>query len=128
MIQFQERKKIRRILYSKTAIGALVLLTVLVARGAWELHEKAAIARADRAEAERSLSLLKERAAGLEASLADLKSPHGVEAEVRQKFTVARPGEEVVVVVDENAKKSENGEASKGGGFWARIAEFFRGE
>lgn len=127
MVKFQERKKIRKILYSKTAIGGLALLTALVARGAWQMHEKAAIARAERAEAERSFAELTERDAGLEASLADLKSAQGLEAEVRRKFTVARPGEEVVVVVDENTKKGKNSEVSNKD-FWARIVKFFRGQ
>lgn len=127
MLQFQERKKIRKILYSKVTIVILALVTVLVARGAWDIHQKAAIAAAERDEAARSLGDLEKRSQGLEASLAELKSSHGLEAEVRQKFTVAKPGEEVVVVVDENAKKSKNDGTPSEQGFWEKFLEFFKG-
>lgn len=123
MIPFQERKKIRKILYSKLSLLALLALFLVVANGAWNIYQKATIARAERDRAERSLADLAARTTELQASLARLESERGIEEDVRQKFTVARPGEDVVVIVDDGTKKSENSEAGQQG-FWARIAAF----
>lgn len=124
MIPFQERKKLRKILYSKTSLVVLAVLLFMVADGAWQVYQKARIARDERDRAARSLQGLQARNAELTASLARVQSNEGIEEDVRQKFAVARPGEDVVIVVDDSAKKSENSEASTTVGFWARLASF----
>lgn len=125
MIPFQERKKIRKILYSKTTLVVLALLVFAVGRGAWGIYQKAEIARSERDIAARSLAELQARTSELQTSLALLKSDKGIEEEVRQKYTVARPGEEVVVVVDDSAKKGKNGEVVETKSFWQQIISIF---
>lgn len=126
MIPFQERKKLRKILYAKATLGALFVLSVIVARGAWHVYQKAAIARAERVEAERSLGELISRTKGLGESIDRLKSERGVEEEIRQKFTVARPGEEVVIVVDETSKKGKNSASDYTISSWMKFLEFWK--
>ena len=125
MIPFQERKKLRKILYSKTSLVILAVLLFMVADGAWQVYQKARIARDERDRAARSLQDLQTRNAELSASLARIQSAEGVDEDVRQKFAVAQPGEDVVIVVDDSSKKSENSEASTTTGFWAHLASFF---
>lgn len=124
MIPFQERKKFRKVLYSKATLLVLLGVSIFVTRGAWQVYQKAAIARAERVEAERSLAELDARTEGFEASIARLKSEQGIEEEIRQKFTVARPNEEVVVIVDETDKKSKNGEVPREQSFWKKLLNF----
>ena len=124
MIPFQERKKLRKILYSKVTLVILTLVLLVVARGAWGIHQKAQIAISERNIARHSLEELESRTKELEVSLELLNSEQGIEAEVRQKYTVARPGEEVVVVVDDKAKKGENSEVVEKS-FWQRVVSFF---
>lgn len=126
MIPFQERKKLRKILYAKATLGVLFVLSVIVARGAWHVYQKAAIARAERTEAERSFEELAGRAKELEESITRLKSERGIEEEIRQKFTVARSGEEVVIVVDETSKKSKNGASGESISSWMKFLEFWK--
>ncbi|MDD5152871.1 MAG: hypothetical protein PHS95_02650 [Candidatus Pacebacteria bacterium] len=126
MLPFQERKKVRRILYSKTMILVLLVVAILVARGTWQVYTKASIARAKSDESAQKLKEIQERNSTLEASLAHLKSNNGLEDEVRQKFNVARPDEEVVMVIDENSKKSENGANVSEETFWQKILSFFK--
>ena len=125
MIPFQERKKLRKILYSKVSLAVLLVMLFAVGQGLWRIQEKVSVARAERDLAARSFADMESRTEELQASLARLKSDQGIEEEVRQKFTVARPWEEVVVVVDESAKKSKNGEAMEARSFWERIQSFF---
>lgn len=128
MIPFQNRQKLRKILYSKVTLFVLAILVFFVGRGAWNTHEKAQIARSERNIAERSLSELESRSSELQASLVRLKSDRGIEEEVRQKYTVARPWEEVVIIVDDNAKKGENGETVAEKGLWQSVVSFFTAE
>lgn len=125
MIPFQGRQKLRKILYSKVTLFALAVFVFFVGRGAWNTHEKAQIARSERNIAERSLSELESRASELQASLIRLKSDRGIEEEVRQKYTVARIGEEVVIVVDDSVKKGENGETVAEKGLWSSFVSIF---
>jgi cell division protein FtsB len=127
MLPFQERKKFRQILYSKATLGIFLVLIVLLAQGVWRISQKAAIARAERDEAVRALQDLQSRTSELQASLARFNGGTGIEEQVRQKFTVAKPGEEVVVVVDDGPKKSENG-TDQNKSVWQSVVGFFRGE
>ena len=128
MLPFQERKKFRKILYSKASIFVLFVILVFTVRGAWKVHQKAEIARTERDDSARMLADLQDRNITLEASLARLKSDRGIEDEVRQKYAVARPGEEVVVVVDESGKKGKNGNEAPQKSFWQRFVSLFTGE
>ncbi len=125
MIPFQERNKFRKVLYSKATILVFFVLVVMLARGAWNIHEKASIARSERDETAHTLLELQNRTTELQVSLSRLRSERGIEEEIRQKFTVAKLGEEVVVVVDDLPKKGENSE-TQGLGFWAKLTGFFK--
>ncbi|OIO30756.1 hypothetical protein AUJ77_01875 [Candidatus Nomurabacteria bacterium CG1_02_43_90] len=126
MIPFQERKKIRKIVYSKITIFVLTGVLFVVSVGAWRVHKKALVAMTERDISARALADSESRMKELQISLARLNSNQGIEEEVREKYTVALPGEEVVVVVDENAKKSENGEVPASNGWWQKILSFFK--
>lgn len=125
MIPFQERKKLRKILYSRVTLAVLFVVLVLVARGAWGIHQKAQIAISEREIAEHALRDLEERTAELDTTLGRLKSGSGMEAEIRQKFDVARSNEEVVEIVDDTSKKGENDEAVDSKSLWQNITSFF---
>ncbi|OHA79132.1 MAG: hypothetical protein A2747_01370 [Candidatus Yonathbacteria bacterium RIFCSPHIGHO2_01_FULL_44_41] len=125
MIPFQERKKMRKILYSKITLVVLFVVLFVVGRGAWNIHEKAKIAVSERDIAERSLLQLESRTDTLQQSLKRLKSEQGIEEEVRQKYTVALPGEEIVVVVDDSAKKGKNSGAEEKKSILERFNSFF---
>ena len=128
MLPFQERKRFRKILYSKITLAVLFVALIFVARGAWHVYEKAVIAQTEKEEAARKLAELKQHTLDLEESVVGLKSDRGIEEEIRQKFMVARPGEEVVVVVDDGNKKSKNEETSQKQNLWQQILGFLKGE
>jgi cell division protein FtsB len=121
MIPFQERKKLRKILYAKATLLVLLVVLIFVVRGTYQVYQKAHIARTEQKEVEKSFEELALHANELEQSVERLKSEQGIEGEIRQKFTVARPGEEVVVIVDESTKKSKNGESKENQSFWQKL-------
>lgn len=107
-------------------VAALLLTAgaVFLAGATWEVYQKERGARAELDAALGKREQLGERKETLTADLTALKSERGMEAELRERFPVARAGEEVIVLVD--APEGEGG-ASEGSpsGFWARIKGWF---
>ncbi len=126
MLLFQERKKIRKILYSKVTLALLLVAFVFVSRGTWQIYSKASRARVEKEKVAQELVEMEKHTAELVKNIERLKSDRGIEEEIRHRFTVALPGEEVVVVVDENDKKSKDGETDGERSFWARFFSFFQ--
>ncbi len=83
--------------------GLLVGLLLLIAFGLvsliWGLGGKARIAIDEAHNAEQQYETLEERKAALEENLSVLGTARGQDAAIRTAFGVARPGEEVIVVV-----------------------------
>lgn len=65
----------------------------------WGIARKEEIARNAVEETAAELATLKEREAVLAANVAELSTERGHEATLRQTYGVARPGEEVIIVV-----------------------------
>lgn len=80
-------------------VGILLLAAFWLASLIWGLAGKAHIAVSEAHEAERQYQALEGRKATLEADLSALATSRGKDAAVRTAFGVARPGEEVIVVV-----------------------------
>jgi cell division protein FtsB len=77
------------------------------ARAAWGMYQKFAIASQGHAVAEGELAHLKVQYARVSAAVEDLSSERGVEGQVRERFGVARPGEEAIMIVREGTTTPE---------------------
>ena len=107
MFDFHEKRKIRRVVYSKVFIGFLFLLTLVIGRSVYEravVEREMALKLQGRTE---ELESIKTRAALLESNVEHLKNERGIEEELRNRFDVARDGEKVVVILDDVEKKDE---------------------
>jgi cell division protein FtsB len=62
---------------------------------------------AKRVEAETKLETLEARKAELEKKVQYLSNDRGIEAEMRRNFDVARPGEQVVIILDDKATSTD---------------------
>ncbi|MFA6278515.1 MAG: hypothetical protein WCS97_00290 [Candidatus Paceibacterota bacterium] len=80
-------------------ISVLLLVIFWLASLIWGLAGKAEVAVSQANSAERQYQALEERKKMLEANLAAIATERGEDAAVRSAFGVARPGEEVIVVV-----------------------------
>lgn len=80
-------------------IGFLLLVAFWLLSLIWGLVGKAQIAVNEAHNAERQYESLELRRAALETSLAALATVRGKDTAIRTAFGVARPGEEVIVVV-----------------------------
>ena len=81
-----------------TAAGlALVVLILLWA--VWGIFRKEEIARRAVRDTRAELATLEARKGVLEGNIAELETERGKEATLRQAYGVAKPGEEVIIVV-----------------------------
>ena len=80
-------------------VGFLLLVIFWLLSLIWGLAGKAQIAVSEANDAKRQYQALEERKATLEENLATLATARGEDAAIRTAFGVARPGEEVIVVV-----------------------------
>jgi len=79
--------------------GVLLVVSFWLAYLIFGLADKAQIAITEAGDAERQYQAIEERKAMLEASIAALSTERGKDAAIRMSFGVAKPGEEVIVVV-----------------------------
>ena len=111
MREFQEKRKIRGILYSKKMVILLLLITAFLFFSTIKVYLKSKNALSKNEEAKKELDDLEKRKAELEKEVNQLQSESGLEEEVRKKFNVQKPGEKVLVIVDKN---TENGKIDSG--------------
>ena len=105
ILDFRERSKLRRVLYAKPTIILLALVVALFLHGAWGAYQKSQEAMAKRAKAEQELAGLLAREKELEENIARLSSEVGIEAEIRERFMVAKEGENVIIITDPDSEK-----------------------
>lgn len=109
--------------YSRiTAVVCIVLGIVLLL----SVYERYTIERemAERRHAaEEELVELHARKAELETKVEYVTADHGIEAEIRKHFDVAKEGEQVVIIVDEREEKQEEitEEEHESRSFWSRF-------
>jgi len=80
-------------------IGTLLLVAFWLLSLIWGLAGKTHIAVSQANDAKRQYQALEDRKASLQTNLAALATTRGEDAAIRTAFGVARPGEEVIVVV-----------------------------
>jgi cell division protein FtsB len=80
-------------------IGVLLLAAFWLLSLIWGLAGKAQIAVTQANDAKAQYQTLEERKATLQANVAAIETSRGRDAAIRTAFGVARPGEEVIVVV-----------------------------
>ncbi len=111
MFDFHEKRKLRSLFYSKPVSVILFVLAILLSFSAYNRYTVAGDMK-DKLEAKRAeLQKLEDRAQSLETKVEYLENERGVEEEIRNRFDVAKEGEQVVILID--PEKKEESEASK---------------
>ena len=125
MLEFQEKRKIKRLLYSKITLVCLLLLIALLIKMVWGVYEKQALTADNLAKTSASLETLQAREEMLSSEIDRLKTKSGTEAEIRDKYGLAKPGEEVITIVDQDNSTSSD-TASSDDDLWQKIKDWFK--
>ena len=110
MKEYQEKRKIRKIIYSKWGFVFLfVVLTALVFSTS-KIYMKSRNAAMANKEISAALIELENKELELESEIRRLQSESGIEGEIRKKFNVGKPEEKVIIIVD---KENENNKVNQ---------------
>lgn len=105
LLEFQEQRRIRKLLHSRYVLVVLIILLLLVARAVWGIYVKYEKSLAITEKARADLMALEDRERQLALSIESLKTDEGKERELRDRFGVVKEGETLVVLVDNNPEE-----------------------
>ena len=95
----QNRQRWRGLLYTKPAIFLLLLLVIALGRSVYLIWHRERVADNERQAILEQIEAMETRQAQLTTDLTLLQTDRGVEERIRQQFSVAKAGEQVVSVV-----------------------------
>lgn len=127
MREFQEKRRVRKILYSPGVLAALLIMFILISVSTVKVYLKSRLAVSKNEKVEQKIEELRKRKSELEKEIKRLQSNFGAEEEIRKKFNVMKPGEKVIVIVDKSEKIDFNEKKPAGfwKGVWGTIKEIF---
>jgi cell division protein FtsB len=127
MLDFHEKRKLKSLLYSKPAAYVLFGIALLFSWSVYERFEREREMALKRYELEDKLVELRMQATSLEGEVARLQSDRGIEEELRDRFEVAKTGEQIIVVVgDERASSATSARPlPEPHGFLGHLRAFF---
>ena len=123
----QKKKQVQRMLFSLPMLIVLSGITVAMSVSVWNIREKAQITQNNLQKITETYEELYAREAELAASVKTLRTPFGVESEIRDTYGLVKEGEEIVVIVGEKNKKEENDEVEIEiqESLWSRVLKIF---
>lgn len=107
MENLQDRHFLKNFVNSYFFIFLMIGLSVVISKTIVDLYYKNSLARQKREEAELKLQQLVSAKQNLTETVNSLSTKEGMERELRNKFNLVRPGEKVIVIVDEQKPKEE---------------------
>ncbi len=125
MLEFQKKKRIKKILYSPIIVLILAIIFVLLIRGAWGVYKKEKLSSQNLRQDQIELEKIIARQNGLASSLDYLKTEQGVESEIRSKFRAVKEGEKVSVIIDDSKSEATATATTTEKGFWSKMFNWF---
>lgn len=120
MIEFEQKKRVRRIIYSKFTIVILLIIFVFLADGAFDVYRRSVENNKKFENESRQLAELEENKKNLENQIEEINTPLGQEEIIRNKFSVAKEGEKAIFIIDKENTESVVPEKERG-----KISSFF---
>lgn len=122
---FEKGHTLKSFFYSRTSIVLLAVVSVFSILSVISIFEKRKEAKTQATIAEKRLLDLQERKETLTKDIAHINDQTGKEELLRDRFHVVAPGEELVIIVDENEKTQVVLDKKSEASFWDTIRTFF---
>jgi len=100
MKKLHERKKFKKLLFSKVSFVVVLIIVILLIRGVWGAYGKYSHSQKNFKIAENRLQELQEKEKSLQEEITYIKTDVGKKAIIVEKFNVAKEGERVIVVTN----------------------------
>lgn len=125
-MDFQQKRTFKRVLYSKITLLILLVIIFFLGRAVYNVYQKERFSRENLAMINEKQAGLLDRKSFLDDQIERLKTDEGVEAEIRNKFSVIKPGEVSVVIVDRTSSSKENIKENIRKTVWQSFLDLFR--
>ena len=106
MLEFQKKKKMTNVIYSKLALILILFILFLFIKATVAFYQKEVESRNRKERAENELLELQKRKENIENKIRRLDSSVGVEEELRQRFDLVKEGEQTILIGDEKGGTS----------------------
>lgn len=116
--RYSERKS--KLKWRIAALG-LFILVVILGKATVMVYFKYRAASLNRNAAAVELAELEKRYSEMQANLDRLKSPEGLDEEIRKNLPVAKEGEKVITVVADKENEATASESVEQAGFWRKL-------
>ncbi|MEK7461878.1 MAG: hypothetical protein AAB586_02290 [Patescibacteria group bacterium] len=112
MRSLKSKQRIKRLIYSIPLVVILLIIAILLTKGAIGLMGKEIESRKDSKNLEEQMSVLVTRESELKENIRRLETEEGIRDEIREKFNVTQEGELVAVIVDDRRFSSSTDDLS----------------
>ncbi len=123
MLDIQQKRKLRSVMYNRITLGVLAVLLLFMTHSTWVVYKKKVSSEEMKKSAQEKVLVLGQRKEDLETKIDQLGTVSGIEEEIRSKFSVVRTGEKMVVVIPSDEKNSSS--TVKKVTLWERLIQFF---
>ena len=125
MKEFQRKRDFDKKLYSPISLVVLSIIAVLLIISTFKIYAKSRNARLKNEKTKAEVVELEKRRTEMEVEIAKTSTESGLEEELREKFNIKKPGEEVLTIMD---KRPEDDKIDSGRerGFFNGIWEFLK--
>ncbi len=124
MLDFQQKRKFKKVLYSRITIFCLFIFVIFIAHSTYDIFIKEKSSMGDLSSVKKDYSDLDKRRSTLQTEISKLQTEEGIEADIRDKYSVAKPGETVISIVDNSASTTNNTQTEES--FWQRVLNWFK--
>jgi cell division protein FtsB len=108
MFDFHQKRKMKTVFGSRFTQSILIIVSFFVIMSAGNRYMIAREMAERRSAAELEIQALQDRRETLEAEVQYLSNERGVEAEMRRQFDIAREGEQVVIIIEDENESGQN--------------------
>lgn len=124
-VNSKSRSYIWRGIYCGAIVFGLAAIVIFLAFSNWNIFQKLKTSIDFRQTAEVNLKDQTDMENQLQAKVSELQTENGLEKEIRERYPVAKPGEEVIMIVpDNNAEATTAYNVNQDGGWWQRFLKW----
>ncbi|HRY31331.1 MAG TPA: septum formation initiator family protein [Candidatus Paceibacterota bacterium] len=121
MREFEQRKLIRKTIYSRVSAVLLAIVLVFLLHETYQIYKKTRESRRQLELVNNKLEELDEKKERLADKISDLESPVGQEEEARSRFSLAKEDEKAIMIIDKEEPAPPAEETSFIESIWDKI-------
>ena len=125
MLEYQQKRNIRKMVYSKWMILLLLVALIFMTKSSWGAYQKSQLSKENLDRVVNEYNDLSSREQTLSTDVERLKTEKGIEEEIRGKFTVVKDGEQIAIIVDDKTATITASTTPKES-WWGNFVKIFR--